>query len=448
MKMDMTVGSPTKIIINFTIPIIIGNIFIQLYSAVDMVIVGQFAGTTGLAAIGAVSSITNLTLSLIGSIAVGFTVLVAQRFGARDLSAMRKFIANAYYLALVISILLTVILCAYMKPLLRLLNTGEEIFQDAYTYATIFSIGIIVQVAYNLFSNILRAIGNSKAPLFFLILASLLNVVLDLIFITVFQMGVAGAAYATIISQAISALLCLVYIMKKAPILHLTREDCSIDFSIMQKQLSIAFPMAFQYVFASIGAFIIQASLNTLGTTAIAAYTASGRVGCIFMDAMLALATTLTNFSAQNYGAGNYDRIRRGFRTSTIIGAVFAMCTSVILWTVGKYATYLFVAENADAVVHLVDIYLKCYALAMIPLMILGNYRSGIQGMGYRILPMIAGIIELVVCSIISVIGAKKESYFLVCLTTPAAWVAAAAYSLILYFYIMKNIRAKQTRIT
>lgn len=337
---DMTVGNPTKIILNFTLPIFIGNVFQQFYNMADAVIVGKFVGTKALAAVGSTGTIMFLIYGFVVGMTAGFTVLTAQKFGAGDLPAMRRTVAGASILSLIIGLILTAAFMLLMKPWLHLMNTPSDIYTDAYAYIMIISGGILAQMLYNLLASILRALGNSKVPLYFLIFSALLNIALDLFFIIVFHMGAAGAAIAT--------------------------------------------------------------------------------------------------YGAQNMGAGNIPRIRKGFRSSTIIGIVYSFAAAALVMTVGKYMSYLFVSEDVALIIDSVDIYLKCVGAFFIPLTIVNIYRNGIQGLGYGLLPMMAGVAELIGRGVVAIIAARQHSYLGVCLASPAAWVLAAALLLVMYFYIVK----------
>ena len=435
---DMTVGNPTKIILNFTLPIFIGNVFQQFYNMADAVIVGKFVGTKALAAVGSTGTIMFLIYGFVVGMTAGFTVLTAQKFGAGDLPAMRRTVAGASILSLIIGLILTAAFMLLMKPWLHLMNTPSDIYTDAYAYIMIISGGILAQMLYNLLASILRALGNSKVPLYFLIFSALLNIALDLFFIIVFHMGAAGAAIATIISQGVSGLLCLVYIIKKVPILHMTREDWHPDGALLKRQMQIGIPMALQYSITAIGTMMVQSSLNILGSTLVAAFTAASKIEQVVTQAYVALGTTIATYGAQNMGAGNIPRIRKGFRSSTIIGIVYSFAAAALVMTVGKYMSYLFVSEDVALIIDSVDIYLKCVGAFFIPLTIVNIYRNGIQGLGYGLLPMMAGVAELIGRGVVAVIAARQHSYLGVCLASPAAWVLAAALLLVMYFYIVK----------
>ena len=409
----------------------------------DAVIVGKFVGNKALAAVGSTGTIMFLIYGFVVGMTAGFTVLTAQKFGAGDMKGMRKTVAGAGILSLLVGALLTVLFMAFMKPLLILMNTPEDIFADAYAYIMIVSGGILAQMLYNLLSSILRALGNSKLPLLFLVISALLNIVLDLVFIVGFGMGAKGAAVATVIAQGVSGILCLFYIIAKIPILHLKREDLDVGSTIYQNQLRIGLPMALQYSITAIGTMMVQSSLNILGSTLVAAYTAAGKIEQVVTQAYVAMGTTMATYAAQNMGAGSVKRIREGFKACTIIGVIYSFVAAAFIMTVGKYMTYLFVSEDVEIIMSSVDIYLKCIGIFFIPLAVVNIYRNGIQGLGYGLLPMMAGVAELIGRGVVAVIAGAKRSYTGVCMAGPAAWVLAGGLLIAMYYFIM-NVNMKK----
>lgn len=435
---DMTTGSPMKIIFNFTLPIFIGNVFQQFYNMADAVIVGKFVGNKALAAVGSTGTIMFLIYGFVVGMTAGFTVLTAQKFGAGDMPAMRRTVVGASFLSLVVGLVLTAAFMVFMKPWLVLMHTPEDIFADAYAYIMIISAGILAQMLYNLLASILRALGNSRVPLYFLILAALLNIVLDLVLIIVFHMGAAGAAVATVISQGISGVLCLFYIIRKVPLLRLTRDDRHLSGDLLRTQIRIGIPMALQYSITAVGTMMVQSALNILGSTLVAAYTAAGKIEQIVTQAYVAMGTTMATYGAQNMGAGDVSRIRQGFKASTIIGIIYAVVSAVLVMTVGKYMTYLFVSEDVALIMDSVNTYLICVGIFFIPLAIVNIYRNGIQGLGYGLLPMMAGVAELVGRGAVAVIAAGRKSYLGVCLASPTAWILASLLLIGMYYYVVK----------
>ncbi|MFR8236911.1 MAG: MATE family efflux transporter [Dorea sp.] len=439
MERDMTTGAPGKIILNFTIPIFIGNMFQQLYSMVDTIIVGKFVGNEALAAVGSCGTLMFLILGFLIGLTAGFMVITSQHYGSGNMRAMRQSVASAAILSAVISVLMTLCSMLMMKQILHLMNTPEDIYQEAYGYIMVICGGIAAQVLYNLLASILRALGDSKVPLYFLILAAFLNIVLDLVFIIVFHMGAAGAALATVISQGASGILCLVYIIKKVPELHLRKEDWKFGRSMAIWQMKIGIPMALQYSITAIGTIMVQSALNMLGSLSVAGFAAANKIEQLVTQAYVAIGTTMATYCAQNTGAGRIDRVRQGFRAAMVIASIYAVVTGLMAIFGGKYLTVLFVSENLPQIMELVDIYMKCIGAVFIPLAVVNIYRNGIQGMGYGLLPMMAGVAELIGRGVVALIAASRKSYVGACLANPAAWLFAGALLLIMYFSIMKK---------
>lgn len=439
----MTAGSPAKIIWNFTLPIVIGNIFQQFYTMVDTVIVGKFVGTKALAAVGATGTICFLILGFLMGLTAGFTVITSQRFGAGDMEGMRKTVGSAAVLSVVISLLMTVISMVGMKPLLKFMNTPEDIFHDTYLYIMIICAGIFAQVLYNLLASILRALGNSKTPLYFLLFSAVLNIVLDLVLIIVFHLGAPGAAYATVIAQGVSGLLCLIYIIKKVPVLKLEKSDFRPDAHLIRTQLMIGFPMALQYSITAIGTMMVQAALNGLGSLHVAAFTAANKIEQVVTQMYVALGATMATYSAQNMGAGKVKRIHQGFMSATVISFVYAAVTGVLVYVWGYKLTGLFVSENLDALMPLVDLYLRCVAVFFIPLAVVNVYRNGIQGMGFGFTAMLGGVAELVGRGVVAIVAAHYDSYLGICMASPMAWILAGILFIVMYCLIMKEVRRR-----
>ncbi|MDY2594407.1 MAG: MATE family efflux transporter [Oliverpabstia sp.] len=443
MEKDMTAGSPAKIIWNFTLPIVIGNIFQQFYTMVDTVIVGKFVGTKALAAVGATGTICFLILGFLMGLTAGFTVITSQRFGAGDMEGMRKTVGSAAVLSVVISLLMTVVSMVGMKPLLKFMNTPDDIFHDTYLYIMIICAGIFAQVLYNLLACVLRALGNSKTPLYFLLFSAVLNIVLDLVLIIVFHLGAPGAAYATVIAQGVSGLLCLIYIIKKVPVLKLEKSDFRPDAHLIRTQLVIGFPMALQYSITAIGTMMVQAALNGLGSLHVAAFTAANKIEQVVTQMYVALGATMATYSAQNMGAGKVKRIHQGFMSATVISFVYAAVTGVLVYVWGYKLTGLFVSENLDALMPLVDLYLRCVAVFFIPLAVVNVYRNGIQGMGFGFTAMLGGVAELVGRGVVAIVAAHYDSYLGICMASPMAWILAGILFIVMYCLIMKEVRRR-----
>lgn len=443
MQTDMTVGKPAKILLNFMIPVFIGNVFQQFYNMVDAIIVGKFVSTKALAAVGSTGTIAFLILGFFMGLTAGFTVLTAQKFGAGKMREMRQTVASAAFLSLIITVIITAVSMLGMHRLLVFMNTPSDIFRDAYAYIMIICGGIFAQVLYNLLASILRALGNSKTPLYFLVLSALMNIVLDLVFIVVFHMGAAGAAWATVISQGVSGLLCLIYIAKAVPELHLTKDDWKVRRNLAFNQIRVGIPMGLQFSITAIGAMMVQSSLNILGSFAVAAFTAGNKIENLFSQAFVALATAVSTYNAQNIGGRKLERVRQGFRAADVIGVVYALVTGIFLIFWGKYFSFLFISDNMESVLPMVDIYVKCVGAFFIPLYVVNTYRNGIQGMGYGMLPMLSGVAELLGRGMMAVLAARRSSFFLACMASPMAWIFSTAILIVMYIFVMKDMKKR-----
>lgn len=410
---------------------------------VDAIIVGKFVGTKGLAAVGATGTITFLILGFLMGLTAGFTVLTSQKFGAGKMEEMRQTVGNAAVLSAIVSAIMTAVSMLGMRTLLVFMHTPADIFDDAYTYIMIICGGIFAQVLYNILASILRALGNSRTPLYFLIISAVLNIILDLVFIIVFHWGAPGAAWATVISQGISGILCLLYIVKYVPELRLKKSDWKLRGNLVKSQISVGIPMGLQFSITAIGTMMVQSALNMLGSYHVAAFTAGNKIENIFTQAYVALGTAMATYNAQNIGAGKLERVRDGFRKANIIGIGYSIITGIVLVTVGKYLSYLFISDNAAEVIPMVDTYLRCVGMFLIPLHFVNVLRNGIQGMGYGILPMMAGVAELAGRGVTAVIAAERMSYFGTCMASPMAWIIASALLIGMYFYVMKDMKKK-----
>ena len=425
----------------FAGPMILGNLLQQCYNIVDMLIVGRALGAGALAAVGsAYSLMTFLTLVLIG-MCMGSGSLFSYSIGKRDTARLQYEMTASFSFIGIVTIVMNIVVFVCMKPILNILQIPEDIYGMMQEYVWYIFWGIFFVFLYNYFSFLLRAAGDSVVSLVFLGISSGLNIVLDLVLIIVFHLGAAGAAYATVIAQGVSALLCLVYIIKKVPILKLDRWDFKLDGHLVRQQLAIGFPMALQYSITAIGAMMVQAALNVLGSVHVAAFTAANKIEQVATQVYVALGTTMATYCAQNMGAGKVKRISRGFRATTIMGSIYSVVFGVLVFFFGNMLTGLFVSENLDQIVGLVDIYMKCVALFFIPLNVVNVYRNGIQGMGYGFLPMTAGIAELAGRGLTAVVASHYKSYLGICLASPVAWIFASALLLVMYFGIMNKYK-------
>lgn len=444
MTKDMTSGNPLKIILLFSLPVLFGNIFQQFYNMFDTIIVGQFLGEDALAAVGATGSIMFLVLGFAMGITQGFGVMVSQAFGAKDIPRLKRYVGISLFLSLVVSVVLTMITVIFSKELLLFMNTPENILDMADSYIKIIFWGIVCSMFYNVASGILRGVGDSKTPLYFLILSSFLNIVLDLFCIIVLKLGVAGAAYATVFSQGISAVLCFLYMFRKFDILKISRADCRPDGRIVWQLISIGIPMALNYSLIGIGSMIQQSAVNVFGSGVVAAFTAASKVEQISVQTMPTLGTTMATYCGQNLGAGKYERIFKGMKDAFWIGLATAGLASLICAGFGRYIVRLFLNSPTDEVMGYVTRYLNTVSFFFIFLAFIYLYRTSLQGLGREIMPMISGIFETI-CRLATVaVLLKPAGYWSVCFANPVAWIGAGVPLMIAYLVwkrgIQKNI--------
>lgn len=445
MQTDMTVGKPMKMILDFTIPVFIGNVFQQFYNMADAIIVGKFVGTKGLAAVGSTGTIMFLIIGFLMGLTAGFTVLTSQKFGAGKMDEMRQSVGNAALLSIIISVIMTAVSMVGMHPLLTLMHTPEDIFQDAYTYIMIISAGIIATIFYNLFSSYLRAVGNSKIPLVFLVFSAALNVILDLVLIINFKMGVAGAAWATIISQGVSAILCLVYIYIRMPSLAPNRRHWKLHGQESRNQLAMGIPMALQFAITASGTMVMQSAINLFGSVAVASFTAASKVQNLVTQGMMAMGQTMATYSGQNFGKGDIKRIRQGVKAALEASVVYALAAAVLVCILLKPALGLFFTGDVDmnSMLPWAKTYIYMSVIFYIPLSSIFVFRNTMQGCGYGFLPMMGGVSELVARLVVAMISMAVGSYALACFCDPAAWVTAAVFTGVSYLFVMKDIRRK-----
>ena len=440
MTNDMTKGNPVKLILLFSIPLLIGNVFQQFYSMVDTIIVGRFVGVDALAAVGATGSMVFLVNGFATGLTSGFAVLVSQKFGAKDENGLRKAVASAVTLTVISVIVVTLVSLIGAKPLLKLMNTPENIMGDAHTYIKIIYGGVVATVAYNLIASILRALGDSKTPLYFLIVSSVLNVILDLVFIINFKMGVAGAAYATIISQGVSAILCLIYTYKRFTILRLKKEDFNVKRKYYHKHLKIGIPMALQFSITSIGIMTVQGALNVFGSTVIASYTAASKALQLVMQPAITFGVTMATYCGQNLGAKEYGRIKEGVKECTKISIITSIIAGAVLMFLGKYFVMMFISNPDAEVLKYAQQVLDISAIFFIPLGLIFIYRNALQGIGDSFVPMMAGVYELVARAIVAFTLPRYLYFIGICLADPVAWFAAVIPLGITYFRRIKSL--------
>ncbi len=441
---ELTSGSPIKLILNFMVPILVGNLFQQFYNLVDALIVGRTLGINALGAVGATAPLIFLVISFIFATTQGFSVVTAQKFGARDYEMVKKSVGTSFVLSFALTILLTLLSAPFTYGMLEFLRTPQDIINSANDYLFIMFAGIFATVFYNLSSNILRALGDSKTPLYFLIFASILNIFLDLLFILKFGMGVSGAAYATVLSQAVATILCLVFMFLKFPILKLKKADWKIDKKYAYEHLYVGVPMGFQMSVLSIGIIALQFVLNGFGSIAVAAYTTAMRVDQLFSQVYLALGATIATYTAQNFGAKKMSRIKDGAKASVLIAFVASVIAVIFLIFFAKAIISMFMDVPHDEVIRLAVMYIHIIMIFFFFLGVLIIYRNILQGMGNVKAPLASGVAELIARTLCAFVLGHYFGYLGICLSTPAAWTAGA---IVLYIGYKLSLKKNLNRI-
>lgn len=438
-EMDLTTGNPFRSLLKFAIPVILGNLFQLFYTLADSVIVGKTLGAQSLAAVGSTSIIIYFVFCFINGFTGGFGICLGQSCGAKDEKGMRKSVAVSTILSIAFTIVLTLICCLAASEILHLMQIPEDIEVEAYDYMFVVLLGTGATVFYNMISNMLRALGDSKTPLYFLVFSSVLNIILDVLFIVPLHMGVAGAAWATILSQFLSALFSLLVGLKNFQILHLRREDFHDLKKVMILHLKTGFPMGFQMSVMCIGQLAMQAVVNSLGTAAVAGYTAASKADQVSVLVNNAMMTAISNYVAQNFGAGKKERIRQGVRAALIQTetANIIMCIGILL--LRHPIVQMFLSSPSAEIYHYSDIFLTIEAPFYFLLGLLAVYRTSIQSMQNGRAPFMACMIELVMRIAATVGLARVIGYTAVCIASPMAWFGACALLIPCYYKMMSH---------
>lgn len=449
MTNDMTTGSPAKLIMSFMIPTCLGNLFQQFYNLADSVIAGRFIGVDALAAIGATSSLIFLVMGWLNGLTSGFAILIAQNFGARRYDRMRHYLAQSIYLCAGFVVVMTIALEIYNYPILRMMNAPEELIGDIGGYMAVIYAGIVVTAIYNALAAVLRALGDGKSPLYFLIISAILNVVLDIVFIINFHMGVVGCAYATVIAQAFSAFLCLVYIAKKYEILRLKKEDFRVSFRSMGQLLGLGIPMGLQFSITAIGTIIVQGAINALGAVYMAGFSAAGKIQNMICTVFVAFGATIATFVGQNMGAGKMERVRKGVHITQAMILIWSVVTIAVVHFLGRYLMMVFIDPSETQVMDAAMTYFQLVAWCYPFLGSIFLYRNALQGLGFGLVPMLGGVFELAARAVMVMFLVQRIGYNGVCLADPAAWIAALIPIVPFYFYKMKKAGSilKQNRV-
>lgn len=440
---DMTVGAPLPIILSFMLPLLLGLLFQQFYSMVDTVVVGNFLGMEALAGVGSTGSINFLVLGLCNGVCAGFAIPVAQKFGEKDTQGLRNFVGNMIWLGGLIALIVTLITTVGCEEILVAMDTPEDTFRYAYDYIFLIFLGIPATMLYNLLSGILRSLGDSRTPLLFLIFSSLLNVALDVLCVVTLRMGVAGAGWATLLSQLVSGLLCLVYMAKKFPVLHLEKENLRIQGYYVRRLLIMGLPMGLQYSITAIGSILLQTAVNGLGSAVMAAVASGSKVSALFATPFDAMGTMAATYAGQNLGAGKLDRVRTGVRECAILGCVYSLVALAALYFLGGNMAGLFLngsdAASAGKILPLAHRMLTVWGIFYIALMFVNLVRFTIQGLGYSNLAVLSGVFEMIARGGVAVGLVPLVGFDAVCIASPAAWVLADCFLIPAYLVCLKK---------
>ena len=443
MTKDMTSGSPAKLIFGFAIPMFLGLLFQQFYSMVDTLIVGKFLGVNPLAGVGSTTSLNFMVLGFCMGVCNGFAIPVAQMFGAKEEHRLRRYVTNGAWLCIVFSIVMTLVVVAVCRPVLVLMQTPEEIFEYAYVYIVIVFWGIPCTFLYNILAAIIRSLGDSKTPVIFLAISSGINIVLDLVFVLVFDMGVEGPAIATVLAQGISGIICLWYMYRKFPVLHASREEWRPEFSYMGKLCYIGIPMGLQYSVTAIGTLVLQAAVNGLGAAVVAGVTAGQKINAFIQCPLEALGQTMAPYAGQNMGAEKYDRIGKGLKSAVGMGFAVSVLCFVLAIFFGKQLTMLFVDASETTIISYSYQFLLYCTGGYCLLTLVNTVRFTIQGMGFSVFAILSGIMEMIARILAATVVVQMIGFAGTCLAHPMAWLFAVVFLIPAFFWCRKKV-AKQ----
>lgn len=437
---DMTEGSPMKLILGFLIPMLFGLLFQQFYNMVDTIIVGKYLGVNALAAVGSTGSVNFMIIGFCIGVCSGFSIPVAQKFGEKNESALRRYVANGAWLSAVFSVVMTVVVSIFGRDILVWMRTPSDIIDGAYSYLIVIFWGIPAIFLYNLLSGIIRSMGDSTTPLIFLIISSVMNIALDLFTILVLKMGVAGAAWATVISQAFSGILCLFYMKKKFLILKMQGDEWKPERHAMLVLCGMGIPMGLQYSITAIGSVVLQAAVNSLGSVAVASVTAGSKIAMFFSCPFDAMGATMATYGGQNVGARKLERIHQGMKSCILLGAGYSVLIFIVLYFFSDTIALLFVDSREAEILLNTRQFLIINAMFYFSLALVNIVRFMIQGLGYPKFAIIAGVCEMAARSIVASL-VVTFGYVAVCYASPFAWIAADIFLIPAYVYVMKGLK-------
>lgn len=439
----MTVGNPTKDILWFALPLILGYILQQMYLIIDAAIVGRWIGVGALAAVGASSSVMFLVMGFCNGSCAGFAIPIAQAFGAKDFRKMRVYVANAVRIAIVMSIVVTLLTCILCSTILHIVNTPADVFDDAYTFLFLQFLAIPFTIAYNLFAGFIRALGDSRQPFYFLIFSSVINILLDVVFILLLGMGVAGAGLATLLSQLLASILCVWYIARHMQLLIPHGEERCYDNKRISILLNNGMPMGLQFSITAIGSIMLQSSNNALGTIYVASFTAAMRIKYLFTCVFENIGVAMATYCGQNIGARRLDRVRQGEWSAVKIMLVYFVFTALVIFPFADYMMELFVESGEQAVVANAAkmMRISCYfypALGMLTI-----FRYSIQGLGYSNLSMLSGVMEMIARCGVSLWLVPVFAFTGVCFGDPVAWIFADMFLFPAFFLLYRHLKKR-----
>lgn len=441
MTKDMTTGSPLKNIIRFCLPLMVGNLFQQFYNMADTIIVGQFVGKNALSAVGSVGPLNFMIIGTVIGLCTGFAIPIAQRFGAQDIQNLKKYVANIIYTSIVVGVIFTCVAVLFARPLLEVLNIPIELRDEAYSYIVVIFAGIGATMLYNLLASIVRALGDSKTPLYFLFFSSFLNIGLDLLLIIVFQMGVRGAAVATVVSQFVSGVLCFIYVKRSFPILHLTKETRALDFTFIKNLLKNGLPMALQFSITAIGSVMLQSCVNGLGADCIAAVTIGGKTQLMIVLPAETIGITMATYCGQNLGAKKFDRIEKGVHRGVALAFGYAAIGFCVARFLDPYLSLLFIDGSETEIIALAQQYINAGSYFYLILSLLFVLRNALQGLGYSLTAMTAGVFELIARGIMGFGFVNTIGYAAACVANPVAWIAADVFLIPAYIIVSRKVK-------
>ena len=430
---DLTKGYPAKVIMLFAIPLMFGNVFQQLYNIADSMIVSNYVGTSALAAVGATAVVSNTLIGFINGLTQGFSILVANSFGAKDMKRMRRYVAGTFVLTLCATIVLMVFGSAFIAPILKLLNTPDDIFADALSYVRIILIGTVFTAVYNMCANTLRAVGDSKRPLYCLMVGVVTNIGLDLLFIRVFHWGIEGAAIATVVSQALTSVLCGAYLVLRFKEIMPNGDEWKLEEGQYHALITSGLSMGLMGCIVNTGTIILQSAINGLGTDIVAAHTAGRRVFDILMVMVYTEGISMTTYVSQNMGAGKVDRVRQGVRHANLIVTGITTILIVICYVFGEPVIRWITDTDNPVIVESGVSYIRIGVLFFYVLGPLFVLRCSLQGMGRKVVPVIASVLEMLVKILSAMLLVPAFGYMGVIFTEPISWVVMTIWLTISY---------------